>query len=94
MERERERERKEREQERDRERDRERERGDRRGGRWEAPARRPNSPPPFRRGYDGPPRRNDDGAEETGGLPPLVSKFVGTLPNPSSFDGKIERSCF
>ncbi|CAE6450936.1 unnamed protein product [Rhizoctonia solani] len=86
MERERERERLEREKERERE--RERDRGDRRGGRWEGPSsRRPNSPPPYRRGYDGPGRRHEDGHDE-GGIPPLVAKFVASLPTPQAFDGK------
>ncbi|KAJ1309611.1 hypothetical protein OPQ81_006383 [Rhizoctonia solani] len=93
MERERERERLEREKERERERERERDRGDRRGGgRWEGPSsRRPNSPPPFRRGYDGPGRRHED-AHDEGGIPPLVSKFVASLPTPQSFDGPVFRT--
>ncbi|CAE7226282.1 unnamed protein product [Rhizoctonia solani] len=86
MERERERERLEREKERERE--RERDRGDRRGGRWEGPqSRRPNSPPPYRRGYDGPGRRHED-AHDDSGIPPLVAKFVASLPTPQAFDGK------
>ncbi|CAE6448515.1 unnamed protein product [Rhizoctonia solani] len=90
MERERERERLEREKERDRE--RERDRGDRRAGRWEgASSRRPNSPPPYRRGYDGPGRRHED-AHDEGGIPPLVSKFVASLPAPQAFDGPVFRT--
>ncbi|CAE6435414.1 unnamed protein product [Rhizoctonia solani] len=92
MERERERERLEREKERDREKERERDRGDRRGGRWEgAPSRRPNSPPPYRRGYDGPGRRHED-ANDEGGLPSLVAKFVASLPTPQAFDGPVFRT--
>ncbi|KAF8744703.1 Suf protein, partial [Rhizoctonia solani] len=97
---------KERERERDRERDRGDRRGAGAGGgagtgggaggggagRWEGPqSRRPNSPPPYRRGYDGPGRRHED-AHDEGGLPPLVAKFVASLPASQAFDGPVFRT--
>lgn len=66
---------------------------DRDRDRWDGPRRRHGTPPWEReRERDAPPvRRFKDEKEEDKGvtLPPVLSWFVGVLPTPGSFDGKL-----
>ena len=88
-----------RDRDRDRDRDREWERDrDRDRDRREVTRRRYGTPPPWERDRererDGPSRRpyEKDKEEEKPSvtLPPIVSWFVGTLPEPSKFDGRSQ----
>ena len=55
--------------------------------------RRHGSPPAFdrERDRDGPPRRFEKEREEGPSLPPVLSWFVGVLPQPTAFDGMFSR---